>query len=251
MKFNDLLSLNVACELVAGKNACVLVIGEHAPALADQLAAASTTVGLWREHGPQRVLFGLPVLTLPYPILVHSVMTEHNTPLDQLSLFGWIEDNAILEPRAEIFGLTPLAADPVLFIRDLDLDRPPECYIQSGPAFKGSAWLRVAGVVIARGEERAANIMATGDDGALSALELILPPSLQPFIARIRAEVVAGRELRQVLRARRRGTDPAIMAICDGWRVLARAARFVVVGAEQPTAEQSERLFRVDATRKW
>src|SRR6266542_778385 len=119
MKFSDLLSLPVSAEVVASRTACLLIIGDGATArgLADELAGASA---FRRESGNVRVLFGLPVLTLPYPILVNSLMTEHNTRFDQLSLFGWIEDNAILEPRAEVFGLTPLAEDPELFLRDLD-----------------------------------------------------------------------------------------------------------------------------------
>src|SRR6266508_3786650 len=123
MKFTDLLSLDIACEMLRGKTACLLLIGDAASEVADQWAGPAE---VQRASGQVRVLFGLPVLTLPYPILVNSLMTEHNTRLDRLSLFGWIEDNAILEPRAEVFGLTPMAEDPVLFLRDLDLDRPPE-----------------------------------------------------------------------------------------------------------------------------
>ena len=246
MKFTDLLTLEVKCEVVAGQSACLLVIGEAAATLADQLAAAAATTGPGREHGTHRVYFGLPVLTLPYPILVHSLMTERNTPLGQLSLFGWIEDNAILEPRAEIFGLTPLGEDPVLFVRDLDLDRPPECCIQAGSSFK-----RVAGVVIARPGAAGESVTLAGDDGALSALEVTLPPESRPFVAGLRAEVAAGRDLRQVLRACRRATDPALMALCDGWRVLGRAARFVLAGAGPFTAEQSAAMTRLDAPRRW
>ena len=247
MKFSDLLSLQVTCEVVASRTACLLVIGDGAVAraLADQLARASA---FRRESGNMRVMFGLAVLTLPYPILVNSLMTEHNTRFDQLSLFGWIEDNAILEPRAEVFGLTPLGEDPVLFIRDLDLDRPPEAYIQTAQPV---AWLRVAGVVIVRQDYGAGPTTLAGDDGALSALEVSLPPDAQPFVAALRAEVAIGRELRQVLRARRRTTDPALMTVCDGWRVLGRAARFVLAGSSQSTAEQAVRMFRLDAARKW
>src|SRR5689334_9188213 len=111
MKFNDLLSLSVNAESLASRTACLLVIGDGAAArgIATELAGASA---FRHDSGSVRVLFGLPVLTLPYPILVNSLMTEHNTRFDQLSLFGWIEDNAILEPRAEVFGLTPLGEDP-------------------------------------------------------------------------------------------------------------------------------------------
>jgi len=90
-----------------------------------------------------------------------------------------------------------------------------------------------------------------GDDGALSALEVSLPPDAQAFVAALRAEVAIGREMRMVLRARRRTTDPSLMAVCDGWRVLSRAARFVLACPTQSTAEQAVRMFRLDAPRKW
>ncbi|MCL4507800.1 MAG: hypothetical protein M1434_03540 [Chloroflexi bacterium] len=246
MQFTDLLSLPVTGEMVAGRTACLLAIGDGANPCAAQLAATSAG-DLAHSSGEMSVYFGLPVLTLPYPILVNSLMSERNTRFDQLSLFGWLEDNAILEPRAEIVGLTPLAEDPVLFVRDLDLDRPPECYVMARPA----RWLRVAGVVIARRDHAGAPAMLNPADGALSALEVSLPASLQPLAASLRAEVASGGELRLVLRARRRGTDPAIMALCDGWRVLARAARFMLSGPAWDAPEQARRLFRLDAPRRW
>ena len=246
MRFSDLLSLPVAGEIIAGRTACLLLIGDGASRLAAQFAA---NPGMEWVHGaaPARVLFGLPALTLPYPILAHSLMSERNTRFDQLSLFGWIEDNAILEPRAEIIGMTPLAEEPVLFVRDLDLDRPPECYIMTPP----SRWLRVAGVVIAQRNYTHSAAQLTPADGAVSALEISLPATAQALAAALRADVASGAELRQVLRTRRRDTDPAIMALCDGWRVLARAARFVRSGTAWDAPEPARSLFRLDAPRRW
>jgi hypothetical protein len=239
MQFTDLLALNIPCEIVCGPTACLLLIGAGASALADQWP---NPPALQRASGVARVLFGLPVLTMPYPILVNSLMTEHNTRLNQLSLFGWIEDNGILEPRAEVLGLTPLAEDPVLFLRDLDLDRPPEAYVQPKPG----AWLRVAGVVIASSEYMSEPALLEGADAALSALRVMLPAEVQGLLKALQIETDAGASLHHALRIHRRTMSPEIMAQCDGWRVLARAARFVLAG---PTAGNIP--FRLDAPRKW
>ena len=189
-----------------------------------------------------RVMFGLPVLTMPYPVLVNSLMTERNTQLSQLSLFGWIEDNGILEPRAEVLGLTPLAEDPVLFLRDIDLDRPPEAYLQPRPG----AWLRVAGVAIACNDYMADPVLLEGADAALSALEVLLPPAALELVKALRAETDAGAPLHHALRQHRRTTPAEVMTVCDGWRVLSRAARFALAG---PAALNVP--FRLDAPRKW
>jgi hypothetical protein len=239
MQFSDLLSLNVACETLSGPTACVLVIGNGAGALADQWQNAST---LQRSSGEVRVMFGLPVLTMPYPVLVNSLMTERNTQLSQLSLFGWIEDNGILEPRAEVLGLTPLAEDPVLFLRDIDLDRPPEAYLQPRP----SVWLRVAGVAIACNDYMADPLLLEGPQAALSALEVTLPADAQGLVKALRAETDAGTSLHHALRLHRRTTSVEVMAVCDGWRVLSRAARFALAG---PAALNVP--FRLDSPRKW
>ncbi len=239
MTFDDLLSLDVPCEMLHGKTACLLLIGDAAAELSGRLVS---TLPVQRASGSARVLFGLPVMTLPYPILVQSLMTERNTQLGQLSLFGWIEDNAILEPRAEVFGLTPLAENPVLFLRDLDLDRPPEAYVHTEQGF----WLRVAGVVIARYAHAGAPVMLEGADGALSALEVLLPADAQGLAKALRAEVNTGQPLHHALRIHRRTTRPEWMAQCDGWRVLSRAARFMLAGSSTGNLP-----FRLDVPRKW
>ncbi|HEY3290045.1 MAG TPA: hypothetical protein VGK87_07965 [Anaerolineae bacterium] len=243
MELNELLSIDTpdASVTLSGATACLLLIGDGASTLATHLCDAAK---LTRRDGAARVLFGLPVMTLPYPILVSSLMTERNTRFDQLSLFGWVEDNAILEPRAEVIGLTPAGDEPVLFVRDLDLDRPPECYIQPAPA----KWTRIAGVVIARngfGEQRK---MLHGADAVLGALEVVLPANWQSLVTSLRSETVTGKDLRHILRARRRSVEPEIMSLCDGWRVLARAARFIAAG---PSDVQVLEGFRLDAIRRW
>ncbi|HEY3343032.1 MAG TPA: hypothetical protein VGK81_13475 [Anaerolineae bacterium] len=239
MQFSDLLSLNVSCEMLSGSTGCLLLIGDGAAALANQWPNSSR---LQRTSGALRVLFGLPVLTLPYPVLVNSLMTEHNTRLDQLSLFGWIEDNGIMEPRAEVLGLTPLAEDPLLFLRDLDLDRPLQAYVQPRPG----EWLRVVGVIIASTDYVAEPALLEGADAALSAIRVVLPADAQGLLKALRIEVDAGMSLHHALRIHRRTTSAALMAQCDGWRVLARAARFVLAG---PLARDIP--FRLDAPRTW
>jgi hypothetical protein len=229
LTFDDLLALDVTCQMISGTTGCCLVIG-----------AVEQPVTV-------RLRFGLPVLTLPYPILVNSLMTERNTRLSQLSLFGWIEDNAILEPRAEVFGLTPLRDDPVLFLRDLDLDRPPEAYAQ---APQPVGWLKVVAVLLAQ-QGTVEPQLISGDTAALRALQIVLPVSAQALLTTLRNEVQSGKDLRHVLRAQRRNADPALMAICDGWRVLSRAVQIAVCDASADSIETNVRGLPLDLPRKW
>ena len=249
MNFTDLLALTLPslCQAICGATGCLLIIGDAATAFADHISDAP---GLIRTHGPARILFGLPILTLPYPVLVNSLMTERNTRLDQLSLFGWIEDNAILEPRAEVFGLTPLGDDPVLFIRDLDLDRAPECYLQMDAS--GSI-RRVAGVIIAGADHTGAPATLSPIDGTLTALAWVFSghDGAQALLTQIRTDVAASKDLRHILRARRRGADPATMATCDGWRVLARTCRFMQAAPISDHTAQIMQGLRLDALRRW
>ncbi len=221
MTFDDLLHLDTPAEVVAGPAVCALVLGASAAGAADALASSS---GMQRIGAAARIVFGLPIHAAPYPVLIHSMNTERGTRLDQLSLFGWIEDHFIDEPRAEVFGLTPYGEAPVVFLRDFDLDRPPEAYVVlphpppgGGPerAFRRVGTIMLTGAAVPIGEDAA----------ALAALEAVLPPSAQAFLDGLRADVARGQPLRQVLRARRKTSDPALMAKCDGWRVLARAAK--------------------------
>ena len=220
MTFDDLLHLDTPAEVVSGPSVCAVLIGDRAAEAAEALAASS---GMLRVGSAARIVFGLPIHTAPYPVLIASMNTERGTRLDQLSLFGWIEDHFIDEPRAEIFGLTPYGEAPVVFLRDFDLDRPPEAYVVlphpppgGGPEriFRRVGTILLAGAVAPAGEDAA----------ALAALEAVLPASAQAFVEGLRADVARGQPLRQVLRARRKTAEPALMAQCDGWRVLTRAA---------------------------
>lgn len=230
MTFDDLLHLDTPAEVVAGPAVCALVLGDHAADAARSLASSS---GMLRVGSAARIVFGLPIHTAPYPVLIHSMNTERGTRLDQLSLFGWIEDHFIDEPRAEVFGLTPYGEAPVVFLRDFDLDRPPEAYVVLPHPPPGGGPERVF--------RRVGTIMLTGaavpigeDAAALAALEAVLPPSAQAFLDGLRADVARGQSLRQVLRARRKTSDPALMAKCDGWRVLARAAGMTTSSSSSP-----------------
>ena len=254
MTFNDLLALDVDCEIVASDTAALLLLGDAAGDLADQLnqaGATPATTRLTRLAPAAKVYFGLAILTAPFPILVQSLMTEHNTQFSQLSLFGWVEDNAILEPRAEIIGLTPFGEQPVLFLRDLDLDRPPEAWLHTG---QPTRWLRVSGVVLADAKHSGEPIPLAGDDAALAALDRVLPADAAPFVAGLRADVTSGISLRVALRQRRKTTDPRLMHVCDGWRVLARAARFARLNPAGSASETRDRVakgFRLSLPRAW
>ena len=221
MTFDDLLHLDTPAEVVAGPAVCALLVGASAADAADALAASS---GMQRIGSAARIVFGLPIHTAPYPVLIKSINTERGTRLDQLSLFGWIEDHFIDEPRAEVFGLTPYGEAPVVFLRDFDLDRPPEAYVvlpDPPPGGGPERIFRRVGTIVLTG----ASVPLGEDAAALAALEAVLPASAQAFLDGLRADVARGQPLRQVLRARRKTTDLKLMAKCDGWRVLARAAR--------------------------
>lgn len=251
MTFNDLLSLEVDCHIVASDTAALLLLGETAGDLAGALCQVGGAPSLARLPAPATLYFGLPILTAPFPILVQSLMTERNTQLSQLSLFGWIEENGILEPRAEIIGLTPPGEQPVLFLRDLDLDRPPEVWLRAG---QPARWLRVSGVALLDPTHAGAPLPLSGDEAALAALERVLPPDASRLIAGLRADVAGGVALRVALRQRRKTTDPALMRVCDGWRVLSRAARFARLNpAREPgiARDQMGQSFRLSLPRAW
>ena len=253
MTFNDLLSLEVDCGIVASDTAAVLLLGDAAGDLAGALcqAGASPPPTLVHLPAPATLYFGLPILTAPFPILVQSLMTERNTQFSQLSLFGWIEENGILEPRAEIIGLTPLGEQPVLFLRDLDLDRPPEVWLRAG---QPARWLRVSGVALLDPAHAGAPLQLSGDEAALAAFTRALPPDASQFISGLRADVAGGVPLRVALRQRRKTTAPEWMRLCDGWRVLSRAARFARMNpAREPQAarDQIAQSFRLSLPRAW
>jgi hypothetical protein len=219
--FDELLSLDVPCHLASTSDSALLLIGDAAAELAPTLATRSKVTV---EQGAQRLMFGLPFYTAPYPLLVAALVTEKNTVFNALSLFGWIEDNFITEPRAEVFGLTPYGEQPVMFVRDFDLDRPIEAWLQSGQPVR---WLRVSGIAIASARHMAGTQTLKGDAAAVVALESALPADAQDFVERLRLDVARGVTLRAALRARRKFNDAQLMTVCDGWRVLANAVPVV------------------------
>ncbi len=259
MTFDDLLSLEVNCEVVASDTAALLLLEADTGHTASltlagalcQSGGAPAALSLAHLPAPATLYFGLQILTAPFPILVHSLMTEHNTQLDQLSLFGWIEENGILEPRAEIIGLTPLGEQPVLFLRDLDLDRPPQAWLRVG---QPARWLRVSGVALIDPTHAGPPLSLVGDEAALAALAFALPAEASQFLAGLRAAVASGVALRVALRQRRKTTAPAWMRVCDGWRVLSRAAPFARLDpACEPEGmrKQVSQSFRLSLPRAW
>lgn len=224
--FDELLGLNVPCYLASTESSALLLIGDAAADLAQTLAdSGKVTVEQGAPGtGAPRLLFGLPFYTAPYPLLVAALVTEKNTVFNALSLFGWIEDNFINEPRAEVFGLTPYGEQPVMFLRDFDLDRPIEAWLQSGQPVR---WLRVSGVAIASARHTAGTQTLKGDAAAVVAMESALPADARDFVEGLRLDVARGVSLRAALRARRKLADAQLMAVCDGWRVLANAVPVV------------------------
>ncbi len=257
LTFDDLLSLDFPGDAVATAQSSLLVIGqaEARARLVQQLMGRSTQPSLSHLHPPPSLNFGYAILTAPFPLLISSLTTERNTTLNKLSLFGWVEDNFITEPRSEVFGLTPFGEQPVLFLRDFDLDRPVEALMHAAP----DRWLRVAGVVIAdanypagqAGEMQELN----GDQGALAALNYVLPADAHDFLVVLTSEVGSGRPLRAVLRARRKTTDDALMHVCDGWRILAGAVKVVRVNpfADAGAAASANLVdpIRLERPRAW
>jgi hypothetical protein len=174
-------------------------------------------------------------------------MTERNTTFDQLSLFSWIEDHYIDQPRAEVFGLTPFAERPVLFLRDFDMDRPIEVWFRTP---QPARWLQVAGVAIATAQHTGVPQLLKGDEASLLALQHALPADALPFLQTIRAEVDAGDALKSVLRKHRKAAEPSLMRVLDGWRVLPQAARFIRVnpaGGEHPIDD----ALKLNQPKRW
>lgn len=215
---DDLLHLDVSCAMVMTGDAALLIIGDRTQSLAAQLRASGANV---QDHRA-RLLFGLSILTAPFPLFVGGVMTERNTSLAHMSVFGWIEDNYIEQPRAEVFGLTPFGEQPVLFLRDFDMDRPVEVWFQTALP---SRWVRVVGIVVASSRASADLQLLKGDDAALIAMQAALPADVQPVLEAMRIEVSGGERLKPLLRKLRKSADERLMHTLDGWRVLAQATQ--------------------------
>lgn len=236
--FDQLLHFDVAGTWVLGKGAALLVVGEQAASLAAALPSrAQSSV----SHTQQRLWFGLPLLGAPFPLFVGAVLTERSSVLQQVSLFAWLEDNYIEQPRAEIWGLTPLGEQPVVFVRDLDMDRPLELWLRAPTT---AEWSQLVGVVVADARI-GQHLLRTPDQAALALMALDLPADAQPFVATLAAAVSRGASLKAALRQHRKTTDPALMHRCESWRVLARAVRVL------STAEAENNLPALEATRMW
>ncbi|BCX05450.1 MAG: hypothetical protein KatS3mg053_3388 [Candidatus Roseilinea sp.] len=243
--FDQLLYLDARCTLATAQGAALLIFGNCAGALARRLSAdgkiacAETTA---------RVLFGLPILTAPFPLFVGAVMTERNTLLDQMSAFAWIEDNFIEQPRAEVFGLTPFGEQPVLFVRDFDMDRPVEAWLQTP---QPASWARVVGAAIASSQHTGEAQSLVPDEAALALMALDLPADAQPFVASLTMDVTRGVSLKTALRQRRKTTDLALMRVCDGWRVFSRAASVVRLNPLRDQSNRVEDVLRLAPPKRW
>ncbi len=235
--FDQLLSIDVTCSVVANQTACALILGPQAQALAERVEAG----GVWREaRARQRLHFGLPFFTAPYPLLVTAVITERNTVFDTPALFGWIEDNFVTEPRAEVIGMTPYGEQPVMFLRDFDMDRPVEIWTRLA---NPERWVRVTGIAIADAHAPTGVRMLPGEEGALTALKHTVCADAHAFVDGLRLDVGRGVSLKAVLRQRRKLSDPGLMRQADAWRVIAQAAPVARINpAETGSARLAELL---------
>lgn len=229
--------------LATSGNAALALVGDRAEALAESLRASTGIPCLVTDI---RVWFGLPILTAPFPLFVGAVLTERSAILNQMSVFAWLEDNYIDQPRAEVLGLTPFGEQPVLFVRDFDMDRPLEAWVQTP---QPSDWARLVGVVVASSRHSGAQHTLPPDQAAVVLMALHLPDDAQPFVESLAREVAQGVPLKTALRQRRKTTDAALMRACDGWRALSRAASVVVLNPDQPG--DALRALELAPPRRW
>lgn len=221
MTYADLLWLTLSARIVTPENMGVLIVGAAATAIPTPIYGAQV-----QPMQPVPVCFGIPLLTEPYAFILSSVFTERNTQIRSLAAYGWIEDNLIYEPRAEVMGITSIGTQPVTFVRDLDLDVPPIAYMPSANA--PSTLVRLAGVVIASFEHTGPALQLEGTMAALAGISSAEPA----FGGILRAEVAGGLSLRAALKPRRRSIDPALVALADGWSLLARATQCILVNPQ-------------------
>lgn len=184
--FNDLLHLDFHGILATWRNAALAVIGDRAETFAESLKADK---GIPYTSTQIRVWLGLPILTAPFPLFVGAVMTERNTILNQMSVFAWLEDNYIEQPRAEVLGLTPFGEQPVLFVRDFDMDRPLEAWLQTP---QPTDWARLVGIVIASSRYSGEQQSLPPDRAALVLMAMHLPGDAQPFVEELARDVAGG-----------------------------------------------------------
>ena len=243
--FDQLLHLDARCVLATAQHAALMIFGDRAEALAHQL---SETGRIACAPAAVRVLFGLPILTAPFPLFVGAVMTERNTLLNQMSVFAWIEDNVIEQPRAEVFGLTPFGEQPVLFVRDFDMDRPVEAWLQMA---QPAGWVRVVGATIASSHYSGERQLLPPDEAALALMRLNLPHDAQPFVEALASDVARGVSLKAALRQRRKTTDPELLHACDGWRVLSRAASLIRLNPTAGRDGQVDEVFKLAPPKRW
>ena len=153
----------------------VLALGPAAAHLPDQWQQAVA-----QPLQPVSICFGLPLLTEPYTLVLNSLYTERNTQIRTLSAYGWIDENAIYEPRAELVGITSIGTQPVTFLRDLDLDLPPVAYVQSSQ--NPNTFIRLNEVLIVQPEHIGPPLVLEGQAAALA--ERLSVPIVGPRIGR-------------------------------------------------------------------
>jgi hypothetical protein len=229
--WDDVLAISIRCRVMRVGSAAFLLLGEASDAWA--AAQHGRDISPWLET---RVLFGLPVYTMPNPILIKSVVAERGTEFRSLTCYSWIEDNFMTEPRAEVLGVTPYGDDPLIFLRDCDLDRPPQCCVQNEPG-QPYPLLLLAGAVWVDGAMASDTHMLEPDAAAMTGMQLTLPDEVRDFADLLRSEVAGGLELRKVLKTLRKQIDPNLTHFAEGWRVISRAAPMAHIGHADPAPD--------------
>jgi hypothetical protein len=232
MKFEDLLWFHIRARVLVIEPQPILIIGDNSNHLPNTLHGYDLQLSRTVQ-----ICFGLSLLTEPYPLLLSSVFTERNTQIKSLAAFSWVEENAIFEPRAELMGLTPFGKQPIVFLRDVDLDAPPQAYIPSPRGIADSLWM-VGGVIIMGNFDHRV-IVLKGDSAALTGIAIAHPA----FAEELRMADLGADSLRSLLKTRRRATDPELTKFADGWLTLAKAVNCVGLRRESNEPETFQKAI--------
>lgn len=98
--------------------------------------------------GPAFLRFALTEQDADRLILPDLLLDDWGHEINTLKLYGWIRDNGLLFPRAEVFGFDLQGGDRQYFLRDLDLMARYPCFGYTGPDSPLSDGLRIDHVVL-------------------------------------------------------------------------------------------------------
>jgi hypothetical protein len=96
-------------------------VGEKAMLLLDERVAICYLAFALLERGTEREIFP------------ESLLDDWGHEIKSLALYGWIQENGIHFPRAEIFGYDHAGNNIQCFLRDLDPSSKYPCYVFEDP----------------------------------------------------------------------------------------------------------------------